>query len=306
MLIATSHKVFVWESASAGAPRPIAGPTERKVLALAQRPACRFVALDGHLLVDRDQREQTFDLGLDESIASLVCLADGQVLGGTVGAHLYRLHVESGRAERIESFDELACRHGWYTPWGGPPAIRSLATSGRTVYADIHVGSIMRSEDDGDTWEQVAATLHEDVHQVVTSPAAPDHVYANTANAVYISLDRGRSWSHRCRGISARYGRAIAVDPSDPDCLLASASQGPHGGDGRLYHSQDGGDHWTHVTAGFPPSCAGNIDTFQVAFDRHGDAWAVVGDELYCSRDRGQSWSVAWRAPAPIKQICCA
>ena len=38
-------------------------------------------------------------------------------------------------------------RQSWYTPWAVRPAVRSLAHSGDWVFADIHVGSIMRSPD---------------------------------------------------------------------------------------------------------------------------------------------------------------
>ena len=68
----------------------------------------------------------------------------------------YRLVGEEGPAERVVAFDELACREEWYTPWGGPPAVRTFAkTQDGFCYADIHVGSIMRSPDEGISWEPV-------------------------------------------------------------------------------------------------------------------------------------------------------
>jgi len=49
-----------------------------------------------------------------------------------------------------------------------------------------------------------------------------------------------------------------------------------------------------------------NIDTFHVAFDRCGTAWAVVGETLYRSNSHGKSWRVHWQAPEPIRMIACA
>ena len=143
---------------------------------------------------------------------------------GTHEAHLLEFAETADRTSRVENFDQLPCRKGWHTPWDGPPAVRSLAASsdGLTLYADIHVGSIMRSEDGGMTWEPVNPHLHEDVHQVATCPAAPDRVYANTANAIYVSEDCGRSWVHRNSGLKRRYGRAIAVHADHLDCLLVT------------------------------------------------------------------------------------
>ena len=116
-----------------------------------------------------------------------------ELLIGTEPAHIYRL-VDSGGTERLQAFDDLECQSKWYTPWGGPPAVRSFAHAGNTLYADIHVGSIMRSADRGHSWDSVTAQLDDDVHQVVTCTAAPTRVYANTADAVYVSDDEGQTW----------------------------------------------------------------------------------------------------------------
>jgi hypothetical protein len=88
---------------------------------------------------------------------------------------------EDGTANLCTGFEALPVRSEWYTPWGGPPAVRSFAaTTDGCVYADIHVGSIMRSPDQGHTWEPVTPTLHNDVHEVATTPASDNHVAANT------------------------------------------------------------------------------------------------------------------------------
>lgn len=247
--------------------------------------------------------------GITESVECLALLAEDplRLLIGTEPPHLYQLAGEEGPAQRLAAFDELACRDRWYTPWGGPPAVRSLARSNDWVYADIHVGSIMRSPDQGASWEPVEPELHEDVHQVATSPALKERVYANTAAAVYLSEDRGQSWQHRAEGLEAPYGRAVVVHPEDPDCILASFSKGPGTNvQGRLYRSDDGGRTWSHVTEGFPSSTRDNIDTFHLAFSARGTAWAVVESTLYRSADQGHTWEVAWQAPDLVAAISCA
>ena len=238
-----------------------------------------------------------------ERVESVAILDTGRTLIGSEGPHIYAF--ENGEVGRLESIDRLECREDFYTPWGGPAAVMSFAhTEDGWVYADIHVGSVLRSQDRGESWEPVTPDLHEDVHQVATIPGQPDTVYANTAGAVYISEDRGDSWSHRSDGLCYSYGRAIAVHPDNGDCLLATVSQGPHGSvDGRLYRSDDRGRSWSHVTSGFPDSSEQNIDTFQIAFTEDGRAWAAVDQELYVSEDHGVSWTVHWTAPEPIKRI---
>jgi photosystem II stability/assembly factor-like uncharacterized protein len=184
--------------------------------------------------------------------------------------------------------------------------VRSLASpDGQTVYADIHVGSIMRSLDAGDTWEPVTPTLHEDVHRVAACPSAPRRVYANTARAVYVSDDQGRSWQDRGAGLGHAYGREIAVHPHRPDVLLATVSDGPHGENvhGRLWFSENAGQSWQPAGGEFPDSTPSNIDTYHVTFDASGIAWASVGPTLYRSEDLGRTWRRYWEADSSIRLL---
>ena len=87
-------------------------------------------------------------------------------------------------------------------PWGGPPAVRTLAkTQDGFCYADIHVGSIMRSHDEGISWEPVTQNFIKMSIRSSTCPADDNRVYANTQNGVYVSADRGHSWENRIEGL---------------------------------------------------------------------------------------------------------
>ncbi len=234
------------------------------------------------------------------------CAEPLEILAGTEGAHIYR--VSPSLTRRIEAFEELSCRKEWHTPWGGPPAVRSLAgTKDGWVYADIHVGSIMLSPDGGENWAPVTPSLDEDVHQVATCPASDDNVYANTASAVYVSTDRGQSWDHRADDLGERYGRAIAVAPDNPKLILASVSDGPHGDNvhGQLYRSEDMGRSWSPAGGDFPQSTPDNINTHQVAFTSCQTAWAAVESELYFSTDGGERWKHLWSAEREIIMLAC-
>lgn len=304
MLIATDTRVYTHSVDGPGPKELYAGEGVQRI---AKRGDAALIALKGGDLAIVDARgTRQVATGVEDEVASLLALSTDPLnvlIGTDDGARVYRLR-DDGPAERVESFDALDCRSEWYTPWGGPPAVRAFAASvDGWVYADIHVGSIMRSPDEGETWEPVTPDLHADVHEVATSPADPDRLYANTANAVFISDDRGTTWTGRPDGLSARYGRAIAAHPTDSNVVLATVSNGPGGGDARLYRTEDAGATWEHISDGFPRSCEKNIDTFQVAFTPDGTAWAIVGSTLYAGRDGGTEWGAAWEASEALRML---
>jgi photosystem II stability/assembly factor-like uncharacterized protein len=264
---------------------------------------------DGTLRVLADGGQRRVLTGIQDDITSLAILSESPlgILIGTEPPHIYNLRDE-GPAERNASFAALDVRDEWFTPRGGPAAVRSLAvTPDGWAYGDIHVGSIMRSADRGQTWSPVTPELHVDVHDVSTCPAAPDRVYAQTADAFWISCDRGGSWEHRARDLGERYGRCVSVHPGEPNLALSTVSDGPHGEHvhGQLYRTEDAGLQWTHLADGFPRSTPENIDTFHVAFSAGGLAWAVSGSQLYVGWRRARDWSLFWEAPEPIRMLSC-
>ncbi|MBQ35112.1 MAG: hypothetical protein CME04_01870 [Gemmatimonadaceae bacterium] len=313
VLITTESQTYLADDTGGGEPVPLreaaspAAVDETADLTVIWLPGGDIILLRP----DVDTLRLTTELDADVRCIRLLSVEPFVLLVGTEPAQLYRV-TGDGSAERLEGFDRVDGRDAWSTPWGGPPAVRSLAdASGGWLYADIHVGSIARSGDGGDTWEPVDAAIHPDVHEVATCPKAPERLYANTADAVFVSEDRGSSWRHCVEGVGARYGRALAVHCTDPDLLLASLSRGPHddGGEGRLYRSPDAGVSWRHLTIGFPPFVVGNIDTACVAFgasEAADRAWAAEGERLYRSEDRGETWRRVWEAPERITGVAAA
>ena len=312
MLIALSAAALSLDTAGAVDPAVVfQGET---VEAVARYEIHEAIALEGGAVLMRrsdapnEKGWTRVKTGVQEETAAFAFVPNGKVptllIGTDDSAFVYALKSADGPAVRNVQFDNLEARKKWYTPWGGPPAVRRFAvTQDGTVYADIHVGSIMRSIDYGATWEPVEPSLHPDVHEIAVSKAKPDRVYANTANAVYVSDDRGATWTHRRDGLPARYGRAVAVHPENPDLVLASVSDGPRGGNGRLFRSENAGADWEHVDNGFPASVNQNIDTKRVAFTSDGSAWAAVGKTLYMSQDGGKTWSIRWESEEAIRAL---
>lgn len=215
---------------------------------------------------------------------------DDRLLAGTESARL--AWVENSVLHFIDSFDAVPERKLWKTPWGGPPDTRSLAvaTDG-TLYANIHVGWIVRSRDGGTTWQNLCEDLEMDVHQVATHPTDPGTVFAATARGFHLSTDHGDTFTRQSNGMPYLYQRACACF-AQRDVYLVSTSRGPHGkSDALLYRSEDAGKNWALVN-GLPEQIGENIDTFQIITADEAHALVIVDDTtVYETHDWGINWS---------------
>ncbi len=302
MLIATHNTVYRLEGVADG-PVVLIRFSEA-VAALAEGQAVAVIALaDGRLSVVDAAGPHTSDSGIDQPISAVLILRERplELLIGAEGARLFRWR--GGQISPITAFDRLEGRSLWHTPWGGPPAVRSLAATGDgTVYADIHVGGLTRSRDDGRTWLSLKPADDFDIHQVATSPADDERVVINTARGPMLSDDRGGTWRELGGPLGNRYGRAVALCGDEPDLMLASVSDGPYGDNvhGQLFRSDDAGRGWQHLADGFPAATRRNINTFHVAFGPGGQAWAAVNSHLYLGERRATAWREIWHASEDI------
>ena len=213
--------------------------------------------------------------------------ADGPLVG-TSEAHVYRLRGDA--LEPVPSFDETSERETWYTPWGGPPDVRSMsADPSGAVYANVHVGGVVRSGDRGETWEP-AVDIHSDVHQVLFDPGS-GLVLAASAQGLGVSDDDGRSWRFDTSGLHANYLRAVAVAG---ETVLVSASTGPRTDRGGVYRRPVGETGpFDRCNDGLPEWFSDNIDTACLAASDSRVAVGTSDGSVFTSEDEGASWTLA-------------
>ena len=251
----------------------------------------------------RDGRDWVSVVELDELRASCVLpVAQDTAYIGTSEAHLLRIRIEErASVERLRSFDRADGRSYWFTPWGGPPDVRSLsADAAGTLYANVHVGGILRSDDDGETWVPTI-DIHEDVHQVLAHPDDPEQVAAATANGLAMSYDAGATWQTRAEGLEGAYCRAVAFTRHG---TLVSASEGHHGRGAALYRS--GLDTFARCVDGLPESFSDNIDTGCLVAQGNDAAFGTSDGDVFLSRDGGESWEQMAEGLGPIRAVLLA
>ncbi len=168
-------------------------------------------------------------------------------------------------------------------------------------------GGVGISDDGGKNWRpsnQGMPTVSV-THIVLdpTSPAGARTLYAcGFGRGVYKSTDDGKTWAPRNNGIEGEAPFAWRLTRANDGTLylvVARRSEGNfgQGGDGALYRSRDGAEHWQRVP--LPANVNGPMG---LTLDRHDNrrmylaAWGQgatgvdVGGGVFLSADAGASW----------------
>jgi photosystem II stability/assembly factor-like uncharacterized protein len=184
-----------------------------------------------------------------------------------------------------------------------PKRITGLAvTAGRpaALYCSIEIGGLLRSRDDGGTWEAAIDGVYVaedavDLHGVVVHPVRTAEVTITTRVGTFRSDDGGDHWRKlpvpalREKG---SYCRALAYAPGRPDTLYVGAGNDFDGDKGALFVSEDDGGSWQAVPLPGPLKST----VFGIAVNpRHPDSLhcATKNGGVFSSHDRGRSWAYA-------------
>jgi hypothetical protein len=270
---------------------------------IASVAATETTAISGEWAVVEEAEVVSLDSGVTATTAPLSaeCVApfgDGALVG-TETARLFRLDADGG-ADPVESFDRIAGRDGWYTPFGAPPATRSLTvTSDGVPFVNVHVGGVWRGDPALTEWSEVVA-VDDDTHQVLASSSGPLVVVAAAVGFGW-STDGGRTFSWTTDGLHASYSRAVALGDTH---VFVSSSTGPSTKRGAVYRRPiDSDQAFERCSNGLPAWFEFNINTFQLVADGRQVAIGTRDGEVYTSEDEGSSWQLAAKDLPPIRCV---
>ncbi|WKZ17097.1 MAG: hypothetical protein QY317_07205 [Candidatus Jettenia caeni] len=238
---------------------------------------------------------------IDSAKANCLLVTMDGLFIGTSEAHL--LVLKGKTFEIVRSFEEVQGRQNWYTPWGGPPDVRSISADPTgTIYVNVHVGGILRSTDGGKSW-QPTIDIHADVHQVIFDPDS-GLVLAASALGLGISDDGGESWQFVTDGLHGNYLRAVAVIDRT---VFVTASTGPTTNRAAIYRkSLDEGASFERCRQGLPEWFSDNINTFCLAASDSCISFGTSDGFVFVSLDKGQNWSVAAKGLQPVRCMAFA
>ncbi len=222
---------------------------------------------------------------------------------GTEPANIFISH-NGGDSWRVcDEVAGLRNKFKWSLPYS-PEAgcVRGFAFHKSRVYAAVEVGGVLRSDDNGETWQLAEGSdgepdlkgppepfIYPDVHSLEVHRSSPDLVYAPTGGDFYRSFDGGKTWVdlYDC------YCRAVWVDPLDSEHMILGPADHVDS-NGRIEESHDGGKIWSLASNGLNvPWRRGMVERFFQA-----------DDELFAVLSNGQLLNtslstIAWHRILP-------
>ena len=192
------------------------------------------------------------------------------------------------------------------------PAVIWVGTGESNSQRSVSYGDgVYKSEDGGKTWQNMGLKSSEHIGRIRIDPRDSRVVYvaaqgplwsAGGDRGLYKTTDGGKTWK-AVLTISENTGVTdVAMDPRNPDVLLAAAHQRRRhvwtqingGPESALYRSTDAGATWKKIDAGLPKEELGRIG-LAVAPSAPDTVYAIVeaankAGGVFRSTDRGVSW----------------
>jgi photosystem II stability/assembly factor-like uncharacterized protein len=158
--------------------------------------------------------------------------------------------------------------------------------------------SILRSEDNGQTWTRIGPRrgfpYEASVRCIVMRPTEPNVVFAGMERGLYRSEDAGANWRCMDSVLNSYYVWALCIDPANPNVMFAgTGTPSP----ARIFCSTDGGTSWERRPAEIAATCenVGSPRVTAIAIDplESENVWmGLEVDGARHSTDGGNTWEL--------------
>jgi photosystem II stability/assembly factor-like uncharacterized protein len=202
-------------------------------------------------------------------------------------------------------------------PWGGD--IRGLdvnPSNSKEIYAvSYEKGQVFASSDSGKTWRSLAA-FDARLYAVAAAPSDPKRLYALGEEGVFVSKDKGATWTERSFGTRRFSKGEIVVDPKSADKIFVVGYYQTDPARNwvicpAVHYSRNGGTSW-ETSKIDPQSRSGSFTCIALCKNRptvlyaggtRYDAAYKRHFSLFRSGDGGKSWKDVSpsMAGAPVK-----
>ena len=236
-----------------------------------------YRSADGGASWEQLPERPSFPAGSGHELRAIWHLAAGdtgrpaRLYAGTEPGALFVSDDSGASWEWVRSLEEHPTRALWQPAKGGL-ALHSIQLDPRDperIYVALSAGGVYRSDDDGRSWMPVNDGVRADflpdrfpvaghcVHSVRLHPAAPDRLYHQNHCGLYLSDNRGDTWTEISDGLPSDFGYVIGLDATDPDRCWVIPEESSHmravcGHRLRVFETNDGGASWIARDDGLP------------------------------------------------------
>lgn len=255
----------------------------------------------------------------------------GALWAGTIPGALWRSDDRGENWKLIESLWNREERKGWFGGGYDHPGIHSVLVDPRDsakLTLGISCGGVWKSEDRGKTWRLTGKGLRsdytppeqsedlntQDPHRLASCPAAPDTIWCQHHNGIFLSRDGGESFTEFRDVKPAVFGFAVVVDPNDPDTAYLAPGvkdecRVPVGAKLVVNKTTDAGETWDAQSNGLPADPSYDlIFRHALDIDETGER-LVMGSttgNLWVSENAGRDWTQLSAYLPPIAAVAFA
>ena len=255
-----------------------------------------------------------WDLKLIWSLAAGGSDEPGVLWAGTLPGGLFRSADRGASWQLVDALWQRAERREWFGGGYDHPGIHSVLVDprdSRHLLLGISCGGVWRSEDGGASWALSAQGMRagfmppdqayhqnvQDPHRIVQCAGAPDTLWAQHHNGIFVSQDGARTWQEIEQAGPSTFGFAVAVHPREPDTawfVPAVKDDCRVPVDGALaVTTRDGGASFATLTRGLPPAPTYDlVYRHALVVDASGErlAMASTSGNLWLSENGGDDW----------------
>lgn len=247
---------------------------------------------------------------------------------GTLPGGLFRSADHGQSWEIVRALWEHPMRKKWNGGGADLPGIHSICVdpgNSKRVWVAVSTGGIWVTEDQGASWtlvgqglraeyvppEQAYDPLMQDVHCLAQCPAAPQRMWVQHHNGIFVSSDEGRTFTEIRDVQPSVFGFPVVVHPREPDTAwfvpeIKDERRIPRDGSLAVTRTRDGGKSFEGLRKGLPQTHAYDVVyRHALALSEDGErlAFGSTTGGLWVSESQGDAWSCVTHTLPPIYAV---
>ena len=244
---------------------------------------------------------------------------------GTLPGGLFRSMDHGDSWTMIRSLWDHPKRTQWMGGGADWPGIHSIIVdprNSRRLWIAVSTGGLWFTEDAGESWRQRGEGMRaehvppelthdpiaQDVHCLAHCHAAPDRMWVQHHNGIFVSSDEGRTFNEITDVKPSAFGFPVVAHPREPDTawfIPGVKDEKRIACDGRVVvtRTRDCGKSFDVLTNGLPQSHAYDlVYRHALAIDSTGDrlTFGSTTGGLWISEDQGDSWLCVTHTLPPV------